>query len=68
MTVTAIKDRLDEGLSDFDHQAHYVKGDDLLFEDAVVALCGKRWIPSKRIDVGDLPVCETCKALHGLLA
>jgi hypothetical protein len=55
--------RYDEG--DQDRFSHYVAKDKLteamVMGNAVIALCGKKWIPSR--DPERFPVCPTCKEI-----
>jgi hypothetical protein len=64
-TITAPA-RPDVGEGDHDRYAHYVKKVDVLRSALdgieIVALCGKRWIPTR--DPERFPVCPTCKELH----
>lgn len=51
-----------------DHErfSHYVKKDKIVesavMGNAVVALCGKLWVPSR--DPERFPVCPDCKAIY----
>ncbi|HVM40027.1 MAG TPA: DUF3039 domain-containing protein [Acidimicrobiia bacterium] len=64
-----IDERLDHrpGEGDHDRFAHIVTRDDQMrgyvLGEAVTALCGKRWVPSR--DPKRYPVCPTCKELLG---
>jgi len=55
--------RYEEG--DRDRFSHYVAKDKLteamVMGNAVIALCGKKWIPSR--DPERFPVCPTCKEI-----
>ena len=48
---------------DHDRFAHYARKDDVarayVTGEAIVALCGKKWIPTR--DPKNYPVCPTCK-------
>jgi hypothetical protein len=50
---------------DHDRFAHYCKKGDIVRAhvtgEPIVALCGKKWIPSR--DPSRYPVCPTCKEL-----
>ena len=52
-----------------DHErfAHYVRKEKILESalsgDAVIALCGKVWVPGR--DPNRYPVCPTCKEIFG---
>jgi hypothetical protein len=54
-----------------DHErfAHYVRKDKLLSSaltgEAVTALCGKKWVPSR--DPEKFPLCPTCKEIYQTL-
>lgn len=58
--------------SDGDHDrfAHYVRKADIVRANVdgvpVVALCGKKWIPSR--DPSGYPVCPTCKEIKARIA
>jgi hypothetical protein len=55
-----------------DHErfAHYVRKEKILESalsgDAVRALCGKKWIPTR--DPSRFPICPTCKDIYESLA
>lgn len=55
---------VDEG--DHEKFSHYVKKDKIVesavMGSAVVALCGKVWVPSR--DPQKFPVCPSCKAIY----
>jgi hypothetical protein len=55
---------LDQG--DHERFSHYVKKDKIVesavMGNAVVALCGKIWIPSR--DPQKFPVCPSCKEIY----
>lgn len=55
---------LDQG--DHEKFAHYVKKDKIVesavMGNAVVALCGKIWVPSR--DPQKFPVCPSCEAIY----
>jgi hypothetical protein len=56
---------------DGDHErfAHYIRSSDweraYIHGRPVVALCGKRWVPSK--DPSRYPVCPTCREIRARL-
>lgn len=56
-------DRVEAG--DHERYSHYVKKDKIVesavLGNAVVALCGKVWVPSR--DPERFPVCPDCKAI-----
>ena len=51
---------------DHDRFAHYCRKDDvmraLVTGEAIVALCGKKWIPGR--DPSKFPVCPDCKRIY----
>lgn len=61
-TVTA-PNRPDLEAGDHDRFAHYVRKEDItramVTGDTIVALCGKRWTPTRAPD--HFPVCPTCQ-------
>lgn len=72
LTDTNLEESLEEDfledLEPGDHErfSHYVRKDKIV-ESAVsgkpvIALCGKRWIPSR--DPKKFPICPTCKEIH----
>lgn len=62
-----VDERTEEQTEAGDHErfAHYVKKDKIVesavLGGAVVALCGKVWIPNR--DPGKFPVCPECKEI-----
>ncbi len=65
---TILEKEKQEQLDDGDHErySHYVKKDKIVesavMGDAVIALCGKVWIPNR--DPGKFPVCPSCKEIY----
>ncbi|MEY4493027.1 MAG: hypothetical protein RL355_376 [Actinomycetota bacterium] len=63
-----VDERTEEQVQAGDHErfAHYVKKDKIVesavLGGAVVALCGKVWIPNR--DPGKFPVCPECKEIY----
>ena len=63
-----VDERTEEQVQSGDHErfAHYVKKDKIVesavLGGAVVALCGKVWIPNR--DPGKFPVCPECKEIY----
>lgn len=61
--------RIDDGEGDHDRFSHYVRKADIVRSNvegiAVVALCGKKWIPNR--DPDRYPVCPTCKEIKARL-
>lgn len=72
MTETVTQPKIDErtrpdtGDGDHDRFAHYVRARDLdkaWFDgEAVVALCGKKWVPTR--DPSRYPICKTCAEIR----
>lgn len=58
--------RTSHGDGDHDRFSHYVRKEKILESalsgDAVVALCGKVWVPGR--DPQRYPVCPSCKEIH----
>ena len=61
--------RIDDG-GDHDRFSHYVRKDKIVASavegNAVVALCGKKWVPSRNPE--RYPVCPACKEIYEQLA
>lgn len=59
--------RTQDSDGDHDRFAHYVRKEKILESalsgDAVIALCGKVWVPGR--DPNRYPVCPACKELFG---
>jgi hypothetical protein len=72
LSETVVEPRLTDGdEGEHDRFAHYVRKGDIVRSAvegvAVVALCGKKWIPNR--DPEKYPVCPSCKEiLAGLRA
>ena len=68
MSDTRTDDRVDERLSEGDHErfAHFVDKNAMMSSAVngheVIALCGKRWVPSR--DPQRFPVCPDCKRIY----
>lgn len=68
---TTLDERTDVRLDDGDHErlAHIIQKSDQMrayvLGEEVVALCGKRWIPSR--DPDRFPVCPECRGALELL-
>lgn len=62
----ATRPKLSHGEGDHERFAHYVRKekilDSALSGDAVRALCGKKWVPTR--DPSRFPVCPTCKDIY----
>ena len=58
--------RTQDSDGDHDRFAHYVRKEKILESalsgDAVIALCGKVWVPGR--DPQKFPVCPTCKEIY----
>ena len=70
VSETIVEPRLTDGEEgDHDRFAHYVRKADIVRSAvegmAVVALCGKKWIPSRNPE--KFPVCPTCKEIFAAL-
>ncbi len=65
-TPTDTKPDTQDGSGDHDRFAHYVAKDKLtqaiVEGNSVVALCGKRWVPTR--DPEKFAVCPTCKDIY----
>ena len=61
------RERVEQPVEPGDHErfAHYVRKEKILESalsgDAVIALCGKVWVPGR--DPNRYPVCPTCKEI-----
>ena len=66
----ATRPKLSHGDGDHERFAHYVRKEKILESalsgDAVRALCGKKWVPTR--DPSRFPVCPTCKEIYESLA
>ena len=64
-TITPVEapDRVDTDHGDHDRFAHYCRKEDItramVTGEAIVALCGKKWVPSR--DPQRFPICPACK-------
>jgi len=60
--------QLDDG-GDHDRFAHYVRKDKIVESavegGAVIALCGKKWVPNRNPD--RYPLCPECKEIYEML-
>lgn len=65
-TLEAIRPQTSRGDGDHERFAHYVRKDKIVdsavLGNAVVALCGKVWVPNR--DPQKFPVCPTCKEIY----
>jgi hypothetical protein len=66
----ATRPKLSHGDGDHERFAHYVRKEKILESalsgDAVRALCGKKWVPTR--DPSRFPICPTCKDIYESLA
>jgi hypothetical protein len=66
VSQSSLDERADVRLSDGDHErfAHIIRKSDemrgYVMGEEVVALCGKRWVPSR--DPQRFPVCPECRS------
>lgn len=68
MAQTDVLPDVEEEVSEFDGQAHYVRILVLVRGGPVVALCGKKYIPRVvGASVLDMPVCPKCANLMEIL-
>lgn len=65
-TLEETRPQTSHGDGDHERFAHYVRKDKIVdsavLGNAVVALCGKVWVPNR--DPQKFPVCPTCKELY----
>jgi hypothetical protein len=65
LTPTETREERSTGDGDAERFAHYCRKADVtrayITGEAIVALCGKRWVPSR--DPSRYPICPTCKSL-----
>lgn len=65
-SVAPDTDRLLDDGGDHDRFSHYVRKDKIVASavegNAVIALCGKKWVPSRNPD--RFPVCPECKEIY----
>jgi len=65
-TLEATRPQTSHGDGDHERFAHYVRKDKIVdsavLGNAVVALCGKVWVPNR--DPQKFPVCPTCKEVY----
>lgn len=67
MERTEILPEIDPDITENDGKAHYVRIKALMAGGAVVALCGKKFIPKDIATAGEKPICPPCKDLYALL-
>ena len=62
ITPVQAPERIDTDGGDHDRFAHYCRKADvtraLVTGEAIVALCGKKWVPTR--DPSGYPICPTC--------
>lgn len=66
-TDTKILPEVDPEVSEPDGNAHYVRIKALMAGGAVVALCGKKYVPTEIANAGERAVCPKCADLMELL-
>jgi hypothetical protein len=63
---TNVRPSTSDGDGDHERFAHYVQKDKIVdssvFGTPVIALCGKKWVPSR--DPKRFPVCPDCKRIY----
>lgn len=67
MVQTEILPEIDSDVTENDGKAHYVRIKALMQGGAVVALCGKKYVPVEIARAGEREICPTCKELYHLL-
>lgn len=66
-TKTDVLPQIDEDVTESDGKAHYVRIKALMSGGAVVALCGKKYVPTEIAKAAERPICPPCQELHNLL-
>jgi hypothetical protein len=67
MAQTKVLPEIEEEVTEFDGMAHYVRIKLLLAGRAVVALCGKKYVPRDIAGANEYPICPKCAELYELL-
>lgn len=67
-TATEILPEVQEDITEPDGKAHYVRTKSLMQGGPVVALCGKKYIPTEIMGALDRKICKTCEELYAMLA
>jgi hypothetical protein len=65
--VTKVLPAIDDDITEWDGQSHYVRIKSLVKGGPQVALCGKKWLPHTIIDAEKYPTCKACEELIGLI-
>lgn len=66
-TATEILPEVEEEVTEADGKAHYVRIKALITGGAVVALCGKKYVPTVIAGAERLAVCAKCNDLYKML-
>lgn len=67
-TATEILPEIDKDLSEFDGHAHYARIDEIVAGGPLIALCGKKYIPTViGPEVCNLPLCAACDQLMAMI-
>jgi hypothetical protein len=66
-TATEILPEIQEDISEPDGKSHYVRIKALLAGGPVVALCGKKYVPTEILGALDREVCAPCAELYAML-
>ncbi len=67
MTGTQTLPEIQEETTEADGKAHYVRIKSLLTGGPVVALCGKKYVPTEIALAAEREICSKCKELFELL-
>lgn len=66
-TETLNLPEIDTEITEPDGKAHYVRIKALMLGGPVVALCGKKYVPTEIAKAGEREICPPCKDLFGFL-
>lgn len=64
---TEVLPEIDKDVTENDGKAHWVRVRALMQGGAVVALCGKKYVPNDIATAGLKEICPTCQELYKLL-
>ena len=67
MVKTDVLPEIEEEITEFDGHAHHVRIKALLAGGPVVALCGKKFVPTIIAGADAIPVCSKCAELMAML-
>lgn len=67
MADTKVLPKIDEEITEADGKAHYVRIKALMTGGEVVALCGKKYVPTIIAEAGEREICAKCSELMELL-